>query len=341
MNQPAPLATPSATQHQPLGWGLATVILLTLLVSLCAGPDGWSLTPLSSPPVGEPSILWEIRAPRALGSALTGALFGLAGALAQGLFRNPLADPFLLGSASGASLGVVVVLAAGTLAGSALNLPGWLSELGLVSGAFAGALAGVSLTLLLSRGAEHTARLLLAGVVVGVVLGAVSDLITLMAPDALRGRQAFGLGNTSFFGWTSVTLLALTLALALPLAWKLARVLDALSLGEDSASSLGLNLPRLRTGLVAVLALATGTAVAQAGLIAFVGLVCPHLVRRFAHGAHGFLLLASAGMGAALLMVADLAARTLIAPQELPVGILTAVLGGVYLLWMLRRPTTP
>ena len=335
MSRPA-LIAPSLSQHQRLGWGLVAVILLTLLAGLCAGPEGWSLTAWRSPTVDEPSILFEIRAPRALGTALTGALFGLAGALAQGLFRNPLADPFLLGSASGASLGVVMVLAASTVLGSA-TAAGWMAELGLVGGAFVGALAGVSLTLLLSRGAEHSTRLLLAGVVVGVVLGALNDLITLLAPDALRGRQAFGLGSTSFFGWTAVALLALSLSLTLPLAWRFARVLDALSLGEDSATSLGLDLPRLRAALVGILALATGAAVAQAGLIAFVGLVCPHLVRRFAHGAHGFVLLASAGMGAALLLVADLAARTLIAPQELPVGVLTAVLGGFYLLGLMHR----
>jgi len=327
---------PPGSVPRRLGWTLALVIGLAALAGLCAGPDGWSLGVLTGPDSDQALILHDIRLPRALGTALAGALFGLSGALAQGLFRNPLADPFLLGSASGASLGVVMVLAAPPLLGPAAAA-GWLGELGLVGGAFVGALAGVSLTLLLSRGAEHSTRLLLAGVVVGVVLGAVNDLITLMAPDALRGRQAFGLGSTSFFGWTSVALLALSLSLTLPLAWRFARVLDALSLGEDSATSLGLDLPRLRAALVGILALATGAAVAQAGLIAFVGLVCPHLVRRFAHGAHGFVLLASAGMGAALLLVADLAARTLIAPQELPVGVLTAVLGGFYLLGLMHR----
>jgi iron complex transport system permease protein len=212
-----------------------------------------------------------------------------------------------------------------------------LSRFGLVAAAFLGALVGVGLTLSLARGAQHTTRLLLAGVVVGVVLGALNDLLTTLAPDALRGKQAFLLGTTGFLGWSSCTVLGVALLLVLPLGWRLARVLDALTLGEDSAASLGLALPRLRLVLVVLMALATGTAVAQAGMVAFVGLVAPHLVRRFVHATHGYRLVASAAMGGALLLVADVLARTLTAPQELPVGVLTAVLGGFYLLWLLRR----
>ena len=313
---------------------------LLLLAGLAAGGDGWSVAGfvqlLQGPDGG--LIIGQIRAPRTLGAWLTGALLGLAGALAQGLFRNPLADPFLLGSASGASLAVVAVLAAGSL-GTQGVVPAasMLSRVGLVAAAFAGALGGVLLTLLLARGAQHTLRLLLAGVVVGVVLSAVSDLLTLAAPESLRGRQVFMLGSTGFLGWDSCLLLGLGLALTLPAARRLSRALDALVLGEDSARSLGLALPQLRLLLVGLLAAATGLAVSQAGLVAFVGLAAPHLVRRYAPGAHGYTLLASAGAGAVLLLAADVAARTLIAPQELPVGVLTAVFGGAYLLWLLNR----
>ncbi|MEY8875794.1 MAG: FecCD family ABC transporter permease [Leptothrix sp. (in: b-proteobacteria)] len=316
---------------------LALLSLLALGAGLLAGSEGWRL------PGGDEAtaelIVWQIRAPRTLGAWLVGALFGLAGAIAQGLFRNPLADPYLLGSASGASLGVVLVLAAGGGVGSGLSLAGaeLLTRFGLVGAAFGGALLGVSLTLLLARGAEHTTRLLLAGVVVGVVLGALNDLVTMVSPTALRGKQAFLLGSTGFLGWSSVGLLALALVLALPPAWRLSRALDALSLGEDSAASLGLHLPRLRAALVLLMALATGCAVAQAGLVAFVGLVAPHLVRRFVHATHGYRLAASAAMGGTLLLLADVLARSVIAPQELPVGVLTAVLGGLYLLWLLHR----
>ncbi|MEY8876707.1 MAG: iron chelate uptake ABC transporter family permease subunit, partial [Leptothrix sp. (in: b-proteobacteria)] len=237
-----------------LGWALLLVSLLAGVAGLTAGSEGWSLAALTDPE--QALIVWQIRAPRTLGAWLVGALFGLAGAIAQGLFRNPLADPYLLGSAAGASLGVVLVLAAGALAGTSISLAtaALLARAGLVGAAFGGALLGVSLTLLLARGAEHTTRLLLAGVVVGVVLGAVNDLVTMVSPDALRGKQAFLLGSTGFLGWPSVVLLAVTLLLTLPLTWRLARVLDALALGEDSATSLGLALPRLRALLVVLMA---------------------------------------------------------------------------------------
>ena len=320
---------------------LTLLTALLLVAGLAAGSDGWSPHALWATLQGSDAalIVGQIRAPRTLGAWLTGALLGLAGAIAQGLFRNPLADPYLLGSASGATLGVVLVLAASALVGHGISLAtaDALARIGLVAAAFAGALLGVLLTLALARGAEQTTRLLLAGVVVGVVLAALNDLVTSAAPDALRGKQAFLLGSTGFLGWASCAALGTGLVLALPMAWRLSRALDALTLGEDSARSLGLRLARVRMALVASLALATGLAVSQAGLIAFVGLVAPHLVRRFAPAPHGFTLVASAAAGGTLLLMADVLARSLIAPQEVPVGVLTALLGGGYLLWLLRK----
>ncbi|MET0350123.1 MAG: iron ABC transporter permease [Rhizobacter sp.] len=324
-----------------LALGLAVLSLVLVGAGLAAGSEGWSPTEawrLAVSPDG-PLLIGQIRAPRTVGAWLVGALFGLAGAIAQGLFRNPLADPYLLGSASGASLGVVLVLGGSALTGHAIGLAtaDAISRLGLIGAAFLGALGGVSLTLALARGTTHTVRLLLAGVIVGVVLGAASDLVTTFAPDALRGKQAFLLGSTGFLGWDSNVALAAGLVVSAPVAWRFARALDALTLGEDSAVSLGLSLTRVRVVLVVALALATGLAVSQAGLVAFVGLVSPHLVRRFTASTHGFLLLASAATGGVLLLGADVLARTLIAPQELPVGVLTAVIGGLYLLWLMHR----
>jgi iron complex transport system permease protein len=281
-------------------------------------------------------IVWDIRLPRTLGAWLAGSLLGLAGAVAQGLFRNPLADPFLLGSASGASLGVAVALA---LFGVSPYATEWLVRLGLTGAAFVGAVAGVLLTLTLAKGVQHTLRLLLAGVIVGVVLGAVKDLITIAVPDILQAMQAFMLGSTGFIGWTACGVMAVTLLPAVAVAWALSQVLDGLSLGEATAHSLGLPLAPMRAALVAVLALATGTAVAQTGLIAFVGLAAPHLVRSIVKTTHGRVIVLSSLMGGLLLMVADVLARWLIAPQELPVGVLTAVLGGSYLLWLMHRRT--
>ena len=265
---------------------LAWLGLLLIGAGLVTGSDGWApIDAWHSLLRGEAgAIVGQIRAPRTLGAWLAGALLGLSGAIAQGLFRNPLADPYLLGSASGASLAVVLVLAAATLAGHGISLATaeTIARIGLVGAAFAGAWIGVILTLVLARGAQQTTRLLLAGVVVGVLLAAVSDLVTSAAPDALRGKQAFMLGSTGFIGWGACAALACGLAIAAPAAWRLSRALDALTLGEDSARSLGLSLGRVRATLVAAQALAIGVAVSQTGLIAFVGLVAPHLVRRFA-----------------------------------------------------------
>lgn len=334
LHSPLVHAAPRARSPRRLALGLAVLAALLVLLGLAAGAEGWSLRWAE-----EAELITAIRAPRTLGALLAGALLGLAGALAQGLFRNPLADPYLLGSAAGAGLGVVLVLAAGGLLGASMGLAtaDALLRLGLVGAAFAGALGGMALTLLLARGAGRPVVLLLAGVVVGVLLTALSDLVILLSPEALRGKQVFLLGSTSFFGWPSVVVMAAALAATLPLALLLARALDALVLGEASAASLGLPLPRLRLALVAVMALATGTAVAQAGLIAFVGLVSPHLVRRLVVVRHGALLALSALAGAVLLLAADVAARSVIAPMELPVGVLTAVFGGAYLLVLLRQ----
>lgn len=325
----------NARRH--LAWALLAASALLALAGLACGSDGWSWPAWDGGDDG--LIVSQIRAPRTLGAWLVGALLGLAGAIAQGLFRNPLADPYLLGSASGASLAVVAVLAISAFGGAAVawSAADGLARLGLVGAAFVGALAGVLLTLVLARGARETSRLLLAGVVVGVVLTALGDLLASAAPEALRGRQVFMLGTTSFLGWDSSGWLAAGLLVILPVAWRLARVLDALTLGEDSAMSLGLALPRWRLVLVAALALATGLAVSQAGLVAFVGLVSPHLVRRWAPAGHGYTVVASTAAGGVLLLAADVLARSLIAPQELPVGVVTAVLGGGYLLWLLFR----
>ncbi len=313
---------------------LAAVALVLTVLGLAAGSEGWSFAWGS-----EWDLLAAIRAPRTLGALLTGALLGLAGAIAQGLFRNPLADPYLLGSAAGAGLGVTLVLAASGYFGTVIGLAtaNVLARVGLVGAAFAGALLGVGLTLVLARGTARPMVLLLAGVVVGILLSSVAELVMLISPEALRGRQIFLLGSTGFLGWTSAGVLGAALLLTMPLALRFARALDALVLGEASATSLGIHLPRVRLLLVVLMAGATGAAVAQAGLVAFVGLVAPHIVRRLVVVTHGPLLALSSLAGAVLLLAADVAARSVIAPQELPVGLLTAVLGGVYLLVLLRQ----
>lgn len=255
--------------------------------------------------------------------------------MAQGLFRNPLADPYLLGSATGAALGVALLLVA--VGVSPIAAAGWLARLGLAGAGFVGAVAAVLLTLALAKGVQHTLRLLLAGVIVGMVFGALAGLVMFWVPDVMQAMQAFLLGTTGFVGWPGVGLLALVGGGCLALAVALSRGLDALALGEDTAASLGVALLPVRTILIGVMALATGAAVAQVGLIAFVGLVAPHLVRAAARPTARWLLPLSALTGGVLLLAADVLARWLVAPQELPVGVLTAVLGGGYLLWLMHR----
>lgn len=319
-----------------LAAGLALLSCALMLLGVAVGSTGFdSVLQMQNDPQAL-QIVTEIRLPRTAGAWLAGALLGLAGAVAQGLFRNPLADPYLLGSASGASLGVALAM---MLFGVSPLATHWLARIGLTGAAFVGAVAAVLLTLLLAKGVQHTLRLLLAGVVVGVVLGATTSLILLLRVDLMAAMQSFMLGSTAFVGWTACAVMAAVLAASAVAAWMMAHVLDGLALGEATAQSLGLRLPLMRAGLVAVLALATGTAVAQTGLIAFVGLAAPHLVRSVVKTTHGRLIGLSALMGAVLLVAADILARWLIAPQELPVGVLTAVLGGGYLLWLMHRRT--
>jgi iron complex transport system permease protein len=329
--------------HHSHAWVVGGCLLVLtgalLLVGLSVGSSGFdSFSAIFSPYADSTNqqIIWDIRAPRSLGAWLAGALLGLAGAMAQGLFRNPLADPFLLGSASGASLGVAVALA---LFGISPFATAWVVRLGLTGAAFLGAVAAVLLTLALARGVQHTLRLLLAGVVVGVVLGAMGSLVAMLLPNILPAMQSFVLGSTSFVGWGACAVMGGVWLVSVLLAWLLARVLDGLALGEDTALSLGLPLGAMRMVLVAVIALVTGTAVAQTGLIAFVGLAAPHVVRSLVKTAHGKLVVLSSLMGGVLLLLADNLARSLAAPQELPVGVLTAVLGGSYLLWLMRSKT--
>jgi iron complex transport system permease protein len=307
--------------------GLLILSAMLLLLGTLLGSAGanWNETRLDQ------TILFEIRLPRSLGAYLAGALLGLAGGIAQSLFRNPLADPYLLGSASGALLGVGSILCFAYLGNS------WLELIGLNGGAFIGALIGVLASLLLAGGYRSSLRLLLSGVVISVILGAANSLFTFIRPDLFQSIQSFMLGNTTLLNWPGVQIMFVALAFCLLVVLIISPILDALSLGENTARTLGLPLDQVRLVLIGILALATGCAVAQTGLVAFVGLAAPHLVRKISGGRQRAQLLFSCLGGGILLLSSDLIARTLFAPLEIPVGIVTAVLGGIYLLTLLRR----
>ncbi len=330
-------ASPVPRQRGKLLFMLMALLLLSaalIVLGLGVGSNGWeSLLSMWQQSLSM-QIVWDIRLPRTLGAWAAGALLGLSGAVAQGLFRNPLADPYLLGSASGASLGVATALVA---FGGSPFATAWVVRMGLTGAAFCGAVLAVFLTLLLARGVQHTLRLLLAGVIVGVVLGALGSLVTMMRPDIVQSMQAFMLGSTGYVGWSSCGLMLLVCLICLVISLALSQVLDGLSLGEATATSLGLPLPQMRMALVFIIALSAGTAVAQTGLIVFVGLAAPHLVRSMLKTTHAGLIALSSLAGGVLLSAADILSRWMIAPQELPVGVVTAILGGAYLLRLMHK----
>ncbi len=336
----AKLDSPSVVVPRQRGkFGLLLISLIVLSVALIVlglgvGSNGWeSLLSMWQQSLAM-QIVWDIRLPRTLGAWAAGALLGLSGAVAQGLFRNPLADPYLLGSASGASLGVATALVA---FGGSPFATAWVVRMGLTGAAFCGAVLAVFLTLLLARGVQHTLRLLLAGVIVGVVLAAIGSLVTMLRPEIVQAMQAFMLGSTGYVGWSSCGVMLMVGGICLLVSVALSQVLDGLSLGESTARSLGLPLSQMRMALVLIIALSAGTAVAQTGLIVFVGLAAPHLVRSVMKTTHAGLIVLSSLAGGVLLSAADILSRWMIAPQELPVGVVTAILGGAYLLRLMHK----
>ena len=312
------------------------VTLALTLAGLVAGTSnldtsfGW----ITSGNAQSAVVLYDIRLPRTLGAWFAGAMLGLAGAIAQGVFRNPLAEPYLLGTASGAALGVTFSLIA---VDASIGSLAWAGKFGITAAASIGAGVATALTLGLSRGVVQTSRLLLAGIVVGFLLSAVTSLLLLARPETWRTMQVFLLGSTGYLGWSSTGLLAVIFGACLVPALLLSRGLDALTLGDDTAASLGLSLAALRLSLLAVMSVATAAVVGQVGLVGFIGLVAPHLVRESLTVNHRQLLLAAPLCGGALLQAADLISRSVMRPAELPVGAITACLGGAYLVFLLWR----
>jgi iron complex transport system permease protein len=277
------------------------------------------------------AVLWSIRLPRVLLGVLVGAGLATAGAALQGVFRNPLADPGLIGVSSGASLGAVAAIVLGlTVAGSA-TLP-------LV--AFAGGLAATFLVYLVARfdGRTEVVTLLLTGLAVNALAGAgVGGLLFVADDQQLRGVVFWSLGSLGGATWPLVLAALPCIALAALILPFFAPALNLMLLGEREARHLGVPVERVRMLVIALAALATGAAVAVAGIVGFVGLIVPHLMRLAAGPDHRLLLPASALLGASLLLLADLVARTVAAPAELPLGVLTSLLGGPFFLWLLRR----
>ena len=279
----------------------------------------------------EQAILWQLRLPRVVLGGLVGAMLALAGAAYQGVFRNPLADPYLLGAAAGAGLGATLAIAYGP------DTSAWPVDL-LPLAAFAGAIAGVVAAYALGRsgGARTTTTLILAGVAVAAFLTAVQTYVQQQKAETLREVYGWILGRLTTAGWREVALVA-PYALVSTVAILLhGRLLDVLAVGDDEAASLGVRAARVRLVVVAAATLATAAAVAVSGLIGFVGIIVPHTIRLVAGTGYRVLLPLSLVAGAAFLVLADLAARSLIAPAELPIGVVTAMVGAPFFALVLR-----
>ncbi|MFI2543323.1 FecCD family ABC transporter permease [Streptomyces rochei] len=277
------------------------------------------------------SVLWNVRFPRIVLALVVGASLGCAGALMQGVFGNPLAEPGVIGVSSGAAVGAVAAIAFG------LNFLGtWtVSVFAFVSG-----LITVLVVYAMSRsgGRTEVVTLILTGIAVNAFAGALIGLFLFFADTAAVNQITFWqLGSLAQATWPKVLAVLPCAALGLGVAPLYARRLDLLALGERPARHLGVDVERLRIVLVLVIALLTAAAVSVAGVIGFVGLVVPHLLRMAAGPGHRFLIPGSALLGALVLLAADLAARTVAEPAELPLGVLTALLGSPFFFWLLRR----
>lgn len=325
-------------------FALVGLLVLTALVSLGTGAAGLSLVELTKELVGggldqrAQVILWDIRLPRLALGLVVGAALAVSGALMQGLFRNPLADPGIVGVGAGASLGAVLAIVLGGM------LPAAIAAIvgpHLVS--LAAFLGGWAATLILYRaatsgGQTSVATMLLAGIALGALAAALTGVLIFMADDRqLRDVTFWSMGSLAGASWSKIiTCLPLILPVLL-LSPLLARGLNALALGEAQARHLGVEVERLKKLAILGVAAAAGAAVAVSGGIGFIGIVVPHLLRLVCGPDHRHLLPQSALLGGTLLVGADMIARSIVAPAELPIGIVTACLGAPVFLWILLR----
>lgn len=343
----------ASVASRPLFIALGVLLLLALWLSLALGPVSLPLgdtlraalrmagLPFSGQGLEQAElIVGQIRLPRTLLGLAVGAVLALSGVAMQGLFRNPLADPGLVGVSSGAALGGAAAIVGGAALG---GLPEAFAPYLLSICAFAG---GLGVTLLVYRlgrrdGQTSVATMLLAGIALTALAGAVIGLFTYLADDAtLRSLTFWNMGSLNGASYSRLWPLLIVTLFVIVWLPRRAKALNAMLLGESEARHLGFDVERLKRELVLCTALGVGAAVAAAGLIGFIGLVVPHLVRLVAGPDHRVLLPASALAGASLMLLADLAARLVLAPAELPIGIVTALIGAPFFLYLLVRGRT-
>lgn len=322
------------------------LLILALLLSVAIGavfiPPGTIIrmfgeqlalvAPAQSYPQSFKVIMYEIRLPHTILIALTGAALGSSGAAYQGLFRNPLADPYLIGVASGAGLGAVIAL---SLAWP-VAVPGFLA---VPAAAFLGGIATVSIVYLLARTQQAlpTTTLILAGVAVGSFASALTSFLMLRSEGEVRRALAWLLGGSTLSGWSPVIASLPYLTLGIIGLLICGHALNVLQYGDEQAQQLGLNVDGVKKIIILAASLTTATAVSFAGVIGFIGLIVPHLMRILWGSDYRHLVPLSLLGGATMLLCADVLARVVLAPQELPVGVITALAGAPFFLWILRR----
>lgn len=324
--------------------GAALVLVAALIVGVLVGPAGLTvrgvlLELLDAVPfvdvdsgltTRQQAILWNIRMPRVVLGALVGAMLAIAGAAYQGVFRNPLADPYLLGVSSGAGLGATLAIAFG----------GVLAMVGVPVAAFVGGLLAVAATYLLGRtvgGARSEVVIILAGVAVAAFANAAQTFAQQLSDDSLRQVYTWLLGRLGTDGWSDVLVVLPYVVVSTAVILLYRRTLDVMAVGDVEAASLGVHPSRVRLVLVGVATLGTAAVVSVSGLIGFVGIVVPHAVRLLAGPGHRLLLPLTLMVGAAFLVLADVVARTVMSPAELPIGVVTAAIGAPFFLIVLRR----
>jgi cobalamin transport system permease protein len=277
------------------------------------------------------AILSNLRLPRVIVAGLVGASLSASGAAYQGVFRNPLADPYLLGAAAGAGLGATIAVAFGPSTAFALTVP---------LAAFVGAIVGVGLAYLLGRSSlagRSSTSLVLGGVAVASFLTALQTFIQQQRAETLRQVYSWILGRLGTSGWDDVRMALPSVLVAVTALWMVRRLLDVIEVGDLEAESLGLNVARLRLVVVIAASLATAAAVSVAGLIGFVGIIVPHTVRILSGASYRNVLPLSVLFGASFLILVDVIARTAVAPAEIPIGVITAVVGAPFFVFALRR----
>ncbi|ANE04133.1 FecCD family ABC transporter permease [Corynebacterium crudilactis] len=340
----------NTSRRRAINWTLAlsVVLLFSMFCGVLIGATGTSATStwtvISHHLFGSPlngahavsldAIIWDIRTPRVMLAAAVGAGLAIAGAIMQVLVRNMLADPYILGVNSGASCGAAAALLFGVGAG--------FGDYALQGSAFLGALVASALIFFVAKSAGRisSTRLLMSGVTIGYMLSAATSFLIFSSDSAEGSRSVMFwlLGSLGLAAWNGpMAIIFIIVGLTLALLMLMGPQLDALNSGDETALTLGISPDRLRIFLLIASCLLVGSIVAMAGSIGFIGLVIPHLARRLVGGKHRLMLPISAIMGAILLIWADIAARTLLAPQEIPIGIITALIGAPFLLILVRR----